>query len=173
MKFKCISLNVLPVKLQATLPESVTWLWIRRLGSEIRESCCFGLVRGKTFPDGLWGLPSLLFSRYRCSFPGVKRPSAKLPAHLHIELMELYCYFPMCLHGVDIVLTRPTMGPLNRLFSRAFEGNVLLANPDYLVLSICRARSSVTAPQSGPWALPVLFLPVSFCNLTFRRHLTH
>jgi len=168
MKFKCISFIVLPVKVQATLLQPVTWLWIRRLGLEIHESCCFGLVGRKTFPDGLWGPPSLLFSRYRCSFPGVKRPSAK-----STNEWRYTATYPCAFMAWTSSLPDQPLGPPNRLFSRAFEGNVLLANPDCLVLSIWRARPSVTTPQSGPWALLVFFLPVSFCNLTFRRHLTH
>jgi len=29
-------------------------------------------------PERLWGPPSQLFERYRCSFPGVKRPGRKV-----------------------------------------------------------------------------------------------
>jgi hypothetical protein len=71
------------------------WLRIGRPGDGIR-------VEGETFgtrPDRPWGPPSLLYSRYRVSFPGVKRPGRGVnqphPSSAKVkETVELYHHFP-------------------------------------------------------------------------------
>jgi len=170
MKFKCISLTVLPVKVgyiasvSHMAVNSTTWVKNTRIMLlRSREAQYFSRrTVGPTHPP-IQSVPVF--------FPWCKAAECEV-AHSSPYRMTgailLLPHVPSWLgHCTD--QTNHWAHPV----SRAFEGNVLLANPDYLLLSICRARSSLTTPQSGPWALPVLFLPVSFCNLTFRRHLTH
>ena len=87
--------------------------------------------------------------------------------------MELYHYFPIRFHGVDmdnfvlcqIVQTNYRAHPAGFSvvpWKHAILANVLLSNPNYLVLFFSRSRQSVTIPQSGPRRIPFLFLPVRF-----------
>ena len=68
----------------------------------------FGPCRGKIFcscPDWLWGPPSLLYSGYWLSFPGVKWPGRELTPTPSLEVKErvevyLYTHTPKYLQGM-------------------------------------------------------------------------
>jgi hypothetical protein len=96
----------------------------------------------RSHPDRPWGLPSLLYNRYRVSFPGVKRPGRgvdhpPLSSAEVKERVELYLYSPSGPSWPVIGINLPLPFKWTSLFPDPQFQQEVSVKLDYMRVALC------------------------------------